>query len=401
MACRCSSPDLRATSSPFTTYFSASCGWTGTDLTEPTTEVTIAKGSTGDRSYTATWTPITHTISYDLAGGAVATANPTSYNIETTDITLVNPTKEHFDFAGWTGTDLAAATSSVTIAQGSMGNRSYTATWTKAVYSVSGNGASLVSLSTNKPQYQDNVVVTIASDEDSELTSFTVDGVDHMGDLDSDGKYTISSVSANVSIVVTINATKEFITLAHSQQTFSCSQALDFTGTGLTAYIASGFDDGTVILTRVEKVPVNTGLLIAGTEGQMYKIPYATVKAVYSNFLKPVLTAQTVATTTGEYTNYLYGEKDGVKGFYKSSGSGTVAAQKAYLQLPTSAVSDVKAFSITFDDQTGLSSIDGGQPTIQGAVYDLNGRKVADEFNPQRLPKGIYIVGGQKVTNYK
>ncbi len=32
-------------------------GWTGTGLGAPTTSVTIAKGSTGDRAYTATWTP--------------------------------------------------------------------------------------------------------------------------------------------------------------------------------------------------------------------------------------------------------------------------------------------------------------------------------------------------------
>lgn len=378
-------------------------GWFDNEELTGDAVTTIATGSYGNKAVWASWTPITYTISYDLDGGTVATANPTSYTIESADITLVNPTKEHYDFAGWTGSVLGGSPAeTVTIAQGSTGNRSYTATWTKAVYavSVSGNGASLVSLSDAAPQYEDDVVVTIASDEDSELTSFTVDGVEHKDDLDSDGKYTIASVSANVNIVVTITSTKEFITLAHSQQTFSCPQALDFTGSDLKAYIASGYDDGTVILTRVEKVPANTGLLIVGTEGELYKIPYATVKAVYSNFLKPVLTAQTVAATTGEYTNYLYGEVDGVKGFYKSSGSGEVAAQKAYLQLPTSAVAGVKAFSLTFDDPTtGLSSIDGEEPTIQGAVYDLNGRKVADEFNPKRLPKGIYIVGGKKVTN--
>ena len=53
-------------------------GWTGTGLTEATKEVTIAKGSTENRSYTATWTPITYTIGYELAGGTVATANPES-----------------------------------------------------------------------------------------------------------------------------------------------------------------------------------------------------------------------------------------------------------------------------------------------------------------------------------
>ena len=36
-------------------------GWTGSNGSEPQTEVSVAKGSTGDRIYTAVWTPSTHT----------------------------------------------------------------------------------------------------------------------------------------------------------------------------------------------------------------------------------------------------------------------------------------------------------------------------------------------------
>ena len=85
--------------------------------------VTIAAGSTGNKAYTATWTPVSYTISYDLAGGSVAPANPTSYNIESAPITLINPTKDGYSFAGWTGTDLDAATQSVTIPTGSTRRR--------------------------------------------------------------------------------------------------------------------------------------------------------------------------------------------------------------------------------------------------------------------------------------
>ena len=81
-------------------------------------------------TYTATWTRDTYTISYDLAGGSVASPNPTSYTVESSAITLNNPTKTGYTFAGWTGTGLASATMTVTIAAGSTGNRSYTATWT-------------------------------------------------------------------------------------------------------------------------------------------------------------------------------------------------------------------------------------------------------------------------------
>jgi len=72
-----------------------------------------------------------YTITYDLAGGSVATANPTTYTIESAAITLNSPTREGYSFAGWTGTGLDAATTTVTIAHGSSGDRSYTATWKK------------------------------------------------------------------------------------------------------------------------------------------------------------------------------------------------------------------------------------------------------------------------------
>ena len=111
-------------------------GWTGTDLEEATAEVTIPTGSTGNRTYTATWTAVEYAITYDLKGGAVASENPQTYTIESDPITLTNPTKEGYDFAGWTGTGLSAATVNVTIPTGNTGDRSYTATWTPTVYAI-------------------------------------------------------------------------------------------------------------------------------------------------------------------------------------------------------------------------------------------------------------------------
>ena len=112
-------------------------GWTGTDLDEAAMTVTIEAGSMGDRAYAATWTAVSYTISYDLDGGEVETANPTSYTIESDDITLVNPTKDGYEFTGWTGTDLDEAATTVTIASGSTGNKSYTATWKAVGFTIS------------------------------------------------------------------------------------------------------------------------------------------------------------------------------------------------------------------------------------------------------------------------
>ena len=377
-------------------------GWTGTDLSTVTENVTIVTGSYGNRTYIATWTPIVYDITYDLAGGTVATANLMNYTIETPTFSLNNPTKAHWIFKGWTGTDLGTATTTVTIATGNIGDRSYTATWERETYTVSitSNLANMVTASTTSPKYEDDVVLTIADNDDYDLVSLTVDGVDVTSQI-SGGKYTISSVSANVAVVATYNANKAFITMAHAQQTFSCTQPLDFTGvTGLKAYIASGYIDGTVVLTRVDKVPASTGLFLVGTEGAEYKVPFAASSAFYSNLLKPVLTAQTVPSEADGYTNFLYSEVNGVKGFYKSSASGTVAAGKAYLQLPTSALSNgVKAIGFTFEgEETAIEAVESSRWQERTAVYDLAGRKVADTFEPKKLPQGVYIVNGKKVA---
>ena len=78
----------------------------------------------------AIWNIESYTITYEgLEGATLTTENPTSYTIETEDFTLNNPTKIGYIFQGWTGTDLASATKIVTIDTGSIGDRSYTATW--------------------------------------------------------------------------------------------------------------------------------------------------------------------------------------------------------------------------------------------------------------------------------
>jgi uncharacterized repeat protein (TIGR02543 family) len=112
-------------------------GWTGPGHSTPSTAVTIATGTTGNLSFAANWALITGTISYNLAGGSVATSNPTSYTVVSGSITLTNPTRYGYTFEGWTGTGLSGATKTVTIPTGSTGDRSYTATWTQAAPSWS------------------------------------------------------------------------------------------------------------------------------------------------------------------------------------------------------------------------------------------------------------------------
>ena len=106
-------------------------GWTGADLTEPTKEVVITTGATGDRLYTATWKTIDYTITYILNGGTNADANPDTYNIESNTITLALPTKASHIFSGWTYDEQTTPVVNVTIAKGSTGDKTFTANWTE------------------------------------------------------------------------------------------------------------------------------------------------------------------------------------------------------------------------------------------------------------------------------
>lgn len=103
-------------------------GWTGSNGGVPEKQVQVEKGSMGDRVFTAHWTPRSYSISYILNGGTV-TGQRTSYNIETADFVLPQPSKEGYRFKGWTGSNGTVPQTQVVIPKGSMGNRSYEANW--------------------------------------------------------------------------------------------------------------------------------------------------------------------------------------------------------------------------------------------------------------------------------
>ncbi len=435
-------------------------GWKLNGEGDAMMEVTIAQGSTGHLAYTATWTPTEYNITLTLDGGTAV--NPTTYTIESEDITLNNPTKTGYTFKGWKLNGVGEAQMTVTITTGSTGDVAYTATWqvnqytitfdsnggsavdaitqdygttitppadptrtgydfdgwspavpatmpaenmtvvaqwTKATYTVTITGGGVTADNTT-PEYGDNVVLTIMDDPDAELISLTVNGNDVTSSI-VENHYTISGVTGNVSVVATWNSTKEFITLGSDIATFSCTQDLNFTGSELKAYIAAGYskDGNTVLLVRVYDVPANTGLVIKGTQGDTYKIPYSTSQSYFVNMLKAHTTADAVPVTEGDYTNFILQKNEGDYVWnHKGEGTMSLGAKKAYLQLPTSFVSgnSARQMSMIFEDELTPTEIRDNYILLQeskynGRIYNVSGQQI------ETLQKGVNIVNGRKI----
>ncbi len=177
--------------------------------------------------------------------------------------------------------------------------------------------------------------------------------------------------------------------------TYCSPYDLDFSGvSGLKAYIMSGFSPSTstLVLTPVTMVPAGTGLLLRGAEGN-YEVPCTTTDMYYTNLLKGVTTATAIDSTDGEYTNFILSNGAHGIGFYTLSESGELAANKAYLQLPTASVASLsRAMRLVFaDDITGIDEKKAETKKEDNIFYDLQGRRVD---NPTQ---GLYIVNGKKV----
>jgi len=110
--------------------------WTGAELTEKTENVTISKGSIGNREYTANYEQVKYSINYELNGGIVS--NPNEYTIED-EITLNSPNKEGYTFSGWTGTGLDGKTENVKIEKGSIGEKTFVANYNAINYTITYN----------------------------------------------------------------------------------------------------------------------------------------------------------------------------------------------------------------------------------------------------------------------
>lgn len=125
---------VQVTAEPKAGYELKENGITVYKTDDPETTVPVEKDGTFvmpsyDVTVTAEFDLIRYQITYQLDGGINATENPDSYTVEDT-LTLQNPTRDGFVFAGWTYTGMDTPTVDLTIPAGTVsGDLSFTAHW--------------------------------------------------------------------------------------------------------------------------------------------------------------------------------------------------------------------------------------------------------------------------------
>ena len=152
----------------------------------------------------------------------------------------------------------------------------------------------------------------------------------------------------------------------------------------------------------------NTPMLVYnGTDAQQTVTLQASTAAATATTVKPIDefkgTFVDRAFTDADMAAADYYALSGGKAFAPVKGSGTLGANKCWLQFDKQQTGNAPAsLMIVFEDGdlTEVNEVIGFNEVNDDTIYDLSGRKVGSSFNVQRstLKKGVYIKNGQKVV---
>jgi uncharacterized repeat protein (TIGR02543 family)/uncharacterized repeat protein (TIGR01451 family) len=89
-----------------------------------------------DLTLTAKWNINQYDIVYTMNKGTNPSSNPTTYTVESPDITLALPARTAYDFLGWSGSNGGVPDSIISIPTGSYGRKEYEARWQPTRYTI-------------------------------------------------------------------------------------------------------------------------------------------------------------------------------------------------------------------------------------------------------------------------
>ena len=149
-------------------------GWTGEGITTPQPNVTIPKGSTGDKTYIENWKLTEYNITMDLNGGSGQ--EKVVYTMTDEDFELPTPTRNGYEFVGWTGERITTPQTSVKIPKGSTGNKAYTANWQVIEYTITLDTNGGPAVSPIKYTVEDSFTLPYPLRPGYEFVGWTLDG---------------------------------------------------------------------------------------------------------------------------------------------------------------------------------------------------------------------------------
>ena len=156
-------------------------------------------------------------------------------------------------------------------------------------------------------------------------------------------------------------------------------------------------DNRRVYIQRVHKVLAGQGVLIHNATGTATFADLKRVETDERSYDKNMLVGVTVPTaipaTAGDKTNLIL-----YQGAFHPTLGGTIAANRAYLQIPTAQWTELGVKQLTFsfsDTETAIGDIPVSINQREGTteVYDIAGRRAPADG---KLRKGLYVRNGQK-----
>jgi len=157
-----------------------------------------------------------------------------------------------------------------------------------------------------------------------------------------------------------------------------------FTAGDNTTVFQAALSGDQLTLTEVpnREIPAGKAVILKSSAPTIILTPATTTQTLDGNQLQG-----TTAEMTGAAGNiYVLNKGTNGVGFYKLRASGTIGANKAYLQTTSGA----REFFL-FDEATGIEMPTAEDVNADAVFYDLQGRRV------QNPTKGLYIVNGKKV----
>ena len=321
----------------FNGYYDATSG--GTQYYTASGASARTWNKTSNTTLYARWSVNSYTITFDTNGGSAIAAITQNYGTAVT--APANPTKDGYTFAGWD-----KAIPSTMPAE----NITITATWTKNELPLSEND---------------------------------------------DNSTAISTAAASGKIYA--------VTLTRTLQTGGwntfCVPFNLATPTGWTVKELTGaeFNDGTLTLTFGNAASIVAGKpylvkVAANVENPTFEgvtISSSTTPTTIENVISFVPVMSPTALTLDD-KSYLF-VKNGNKLTWASSGSNMLGF-RAYFHILDSNIANARAFTMSFDDATGITTVLSDEPTTASGTYTLDGRRIEG----QPTQKGVYIVNGKK-----